>query len=181
MSDESGHWPKFITKAVNAVKKAVKAVGSVLAIGKAALDISPTTAKIAVASGLAVGRVKQPLRIFTKVFKSKVFSSYKGTPVLKQSILNGSMSISNTIFLDKGEDRISVLKHEWGHTVHESLMGSTKYITKIAIPSVTGNKLHFEPYYSQPWERSADFFGGANNGPYLDGSEVMAGVYFIMP
>jgi len=117
-----------------------------------------------------------------KCLDAKVFSSYKGTPVLKEDILDGSMSIFNTIFLLSSEERVEVVKHEWGHTVQQSLMGTPKYLIQIAVPSFIGanSNLNDDVYFSLPWERSADFFGGANNGPYLDGLGFRVGLYLIM-
>lgn len=91
------------------------------------------------------------------------------------------MSVCNTIFMSRTEEDINIVKHEWGHTVQQSIMGTSKFIKRIAIPSIIGFNLNVKDYYSQPWERSADFFGGANNGPYKDGSGFWAGLYFIMP
>ena len=111
---------------------------------------------------------------------AKVFSSYKGTPVLKQDISGGSMSVCNTIFLSSATQDVETVKHEWGHTVQQALMGTPKFMTRIAAPSLIGAALNVEDYYSQPWERSADFFGGATHS-YSDDSGFWAGLYFIMP
>lgn len=72
------------------------------------------------------------------------------------------------------------VKHEWGHTVQESFLG-IRYIYKIAIPSVIGWALNAKKYYSQLWERSADFFGGANRGEYSRGSGKKAVIWFLLP
>ena len=79
---------------------------------------------------------------------------------------------------------IDTVRHEWGHTVQESLMGSQKYFQRIAVPSIISCVISppLKTYYSLPWERSADFFGGANrNTGYHSNSEIFAGIYFIMP
>ncbi len=59
-------------------------------------------------------------------------------------------------------------------------VGTPKFMTHIAVPSRIGAALNVEDYYSQPWERSADFFGGATHS-YSDNSGFWAGLYFIMP
>ena len=106
--------------------------------------------------------------------------SYKGTPVLKQDISDGSMSVCNTIFLSSTSKDIETVKHEWGHTVQQSLMGTPKFMTRIAVPSRIGAGLDVDDYYSQPWERSADFFGGSTH-KYSENSGLWAGLYFVIP
>ena len=187
MDDQSGHWPQWL-------KNAVKTVASVVTQVKAVLSIPSTVVKIAVASTVAVvsgqatvGDVVNDVKNYsffnkdeTKVLNSKVFSSYKGTPVLKQDISGGSMPICNTILLSKSEWDVETVKHEWGHTAQQSLMGTPKFMTRIAVPSLIGAALNVDDYYSQPWERSADFFGGATHS-YSNNSGFWAGLYFIMP
>ena len=99
-----------------------------------------------------------------------------------------SFSLSNTIFLNKNQtasnNGIETVKHEWGHTVQQSLIGTPKYLTKIAIPSAIGCIINpsLKVYYSLPWERSADFFGGVYRSTgYYEDSDTVAGVYLIMP
>ncbi len=195
MSDSSGHWPQWINDAV-------KAVAGFVAKVKAVISIHSTATKIVVASTIAVvsgqATVEDVVSDFknysffntdeTKVLESKVFSSYNGTPVLKHSISGvTSFSLMNTIILNKDETSsnggIDTVKHEWGHTVQESVMIMPKYMTRIAAPSVVGCIVNpsMKTYYSLPWERSADFFGGANRTEYYAGSDVAAGLYLIMP
>ncbi len=196
MSDDSGQWPQWL-------KRVARAVAGTVAKIKAAISIPTTIVKIGVASSVAVVSGKATVgdvindaknyRFYNssekKVLNSKVFSSYKGTPVLKHNVSSiSSFSISNTIFLNKSEnlstDGINTVKHEWGHTVQQSLIGTSKYISKIAIPSMIGYLVNpsSKAYYSLPWERSADFFGDVNRSTgYYDGSEELAGLYLIMP
>lgn len=99
-----------------------------------------------------------------------------------------SFSVSNTIILNKDETisngGIDTIKHEWGHTVQQSLIGTPKYITRIAVPSVVGCIINpsSRTYYSLTWERSADLFGGVNRSDgYYEDSDVEAVLYLIMP
>lgn len=117
-----------------------------------------------------------------------MFSSYEGTPVLRHSIPGiTSFSISNTIVLNRNSNGIDTVRHEWGHTVQQSLMGTPKYINRIAIPSIAGNLItrnnpNPKLYYSLPWEYSADFFGGVERSSgYYEGSDIVGGIYFLMP
>ncbi len=104
-----------------------------------------------------------------------------------------SFSISNTIFLKDTEinnsDGIDAVKHEWGHTVQQNIMGTPKYLVKVALPSMLGYK--FGPfaanYYSQPWERNADYFGNTHRNPgtngfsgYSSNSDFWSTYYFMM-
>ena len=124
-----------------------------------------------------------------KVLDSKVFSFYNGTPVIKHNIPQiSSFSISNTIILNNNKTinngGIDTVKHEWGHTVQQSLIDTPKYIARIAAPSVIGCIINPSDkiYYSLPWERSADFFGGVERSSgYYEGSDIIGGIYFLMP
>ena len=103
--------------------------------------------------------------------KSSVLSFYKGSTVVRQGIEpDGACSILGTIWLGTnfslGKD--SVIRHEFGHSVQERLLGPS-YLTTIAIPSISyymyEKKAHAGPlaYYSAPWERTAELFGNANS------------------
>ena len=184
------------------ITTAVKVVASVVTQAKAVVNIPSTVAKIAVASTVAVASGKatfddvvNDVKNFsffnndeTKVLESKVFSSYKGTPVLRHEISGiTSFSISNTIVLNRAESingrGINTVKHEWGHTVQQSLIGTPKYLARIALPSIIGCIANppSKTYYSLPWERSADFFGGVVSTDYYEGSGIVAGWYFMLP
>ena len=68
--------------------------------------------------------------------------------------------------------------------MQQSLIGTPKYMSRIAPPSVISCIVNpsSKTYYSLPWERSADFFGGASRTTgYHTGSDVVAGLYLIMP
>ena len=123
------------------------------------------------------------------VLKSKIFSSYKGTPVIRQGLSNGSsFSFANTIMLNNIEDDnpigILTVKHEWGHNVQDTLIGTPNFIFRIAVPSMIGCAINppEQTYYSLPWERSADYFGGVNrgNGYYYSGSDIGAFLYLLI-
>lgn len=43
-----------------------------------------------------------------------------------------------------------------------------------------GATLGVDDYYSQPWEKSADYFGGANNS-HSKYSEIGSTLYFMVP
>ena len=64
---------------------------------------------------------------------------------------------------------------------HDADLGFYKYVRYIAIPSLT----HRDPtdYYSNPWELTADLFGGAQRpggtSYYVDGAVAEALQYFV--
>ena len=194
MSDSSGYWPQWINNSVRAVAGFVTKVKAVLSIPTTIVKIA-VASTVAVASGQAtVGDIVNDAKNYdffntdeTKVLVSKVFSSYNGTPVLRHDISGVTpFSVSNTIILNKGKTvsngGIDTVKHEWGHTVQQSLMGTPKYIIRIAVPSVISCIVNppSKTYYSLPWERSADFFGGATH-TYSEDSGFWAWLYFLMP
>ena len=106
----------------------------------------------------------------SKVLDAEYFSFYKGQLVVRGEFpLNRSASFG-IMFLDKDETRIETVQHEWGHFVQLGTMGLSNYLLSVAIPSVMSDP--YDPYYySNPWERTADFFGGVNrSGGYKEGS-----------
>lgn len=111
---------------------------------------------------------------------SKVISFYKGSLVVRQNILDGYFSIGGTVFLNSNTSYSSDdLNHEWGHSIQERILGK-RYFANIAIPSVLNYHFGSGPYYSKPWERTADWFGGVNRGNYVDGSLGWGIAYFIL-
>ncbi len=156
-----------------------------------------TAAKVGITSGYAilsgkatVEEVEEDLRNFDffntdpqKCIDAHVFSSYNGTPVIKHSFGSGSMSVCNTIFLSKNTSDEDIVRHEYGHTIQQALLGNLKFMAHIGVPSLIGAAFSVNDYYSQPWERSADFFGGVQNHDYNIGaraSGILSCAYFIL-
>jgi hypothetical protein len=96
------------------------------------------------------------------VLDSHYFSLYKGNIVIRHSLPGTSCAMFGIIFLNKNETRISTVKHEWGHTQQEKIMGIFNYCIYIGIPSYVGYKNNVSRYYAQPWEHSADVLGGVH-------------------
>ena len=119
------------------------------------------------------------------VGKSDRVSFYKGVPVFRHNFFDSSASIFGMIFLHRIDGDEYTIRHEWGHIVQSILMGQGKFLIRIALPSVITNILSdYNPtiramYYSFPWERSADFFGGVDRGDYKKGSLIIALVYLF--
>ncbi len=97
------------------------------------------------------------------VLDSSFFSFYKGVPVIRyDGERSGTFGI---MFLQReGSDlRVDTVKHEWGHIPQLLILGPLKFGIFIGIPSALelGKYFYGGNYYRQPWEASADFFGGA--------------------
>jgi hypothetical protein len=113
------------------------------------------------------------------VKNSQVMSFHKGVPYFIVNTGLGSFSLGGILF-QKGSDE-NIVKHEWGHTVQLKTWGMAKYLYLYALPSFTcatiatleyrgwlhtgfGEWLNRDfNYYKLPWERTAEFFGGASN------------------
>ena len=74
---------------------------------------------------------------------------------------------------DKNDPEI--IKHEHGHYLQYQQIGFLKYIFAIAIPSLLHDSAN---YYSQPWEVTADLFGGVTGHYHSPGSEE-AGLTYL--
>ncbi len=108
--------------------------------------------------------------------EAKVLSFYKGSTVVKQNVI-GTCSILGTIWSNTNDKTVDIM-HEYGHSVQERILG-LNYLTRIALPSVVymlyDSKIGGtgKDYYSTPWERTADWFGGVKenrNFEYKHGS-----------
>jgi hypothetical protein len=160
----------------NSTASIIKGAGVVLTYARAIAWAPITFVEIAVASCVYAGfdadkwgDVWEDWKNFSffnddpqKCLDAKVFSSYRGSPVIRQSN-KSSCGIFNTIFLStKGGDGklANDLNHEWGHLVQETFLGPN-YIPLVAIPSLITHEIDPRDryYYSMPWERTADFFG----------------------
>lgn len=73
---------------------------------------------------------------------------------------------------DKSDPEI--VKHEHGHFVQYQQLGLIKYIFAIALPSIANDP---RDYYSQPWEVTADIFGGVTSHYHSPGSEEAGMAY----
>ena len=97
------------------------------------------------------------------VINTKTIGFYKGSTIVKQNVV-GTCSIFGTIWVNGYFDN-NALHHEYGHSIQEQKL-KTKYISRIAIPSVLyyfydiRNNGNNYDYYSTPWERTADWLGG---------------------
>jgi hypothetical protein len=84
------------------------------------------------------------------------------------------------MFVDKGNwVNADTIKHEYGHFIQLGILGLPKFTLGIAIPSLIGTQTYKGHYESQLWERTADWFGGANNGPYNKNSLGWSILYFL--
>lgn len=125
-----------------------------------------------------------------EVISSQKVSFYRGLPVIRFSNnFLSSFQVGGIIFLKYGRND-DALKHESGHGIQESMQGLTKYLMRIALPSVIMNLVGREHqnvnnfYYNFPWERTADWLGGASRTTGIDkhrkGSLAIGIIYLIL-
>ena len=105
-----------------------------------------------------------------KVLESNYFSAYKGKLVIRLPIGTNAFSFGIMFLgndLGTGSDAIATVRHEYGHTQQLEKLGIWKYITQVAIPSVTAYRLDLKKdlpysYFTAPWEADADKYGGVD-------------------
>ena len=122
------------------------------------------------------------------------FSFYNGKPVLMADLpFEGSAFSFGIIVIDdyykeeyvQDSSFSTTLNHEYGHAVHMEKVGVATYTATVAVPSLVcaGLSHVFSPvdkyYYSLPWERIADQFGGVDR-TCLPGADTVATVYKIL-
>ena len=162
MTDDTGHWPKWLENAVNWVNDKIvqpvkKFVSDVIEDVKN-FDINNQDEK--------------------KVLESNYFSVYKGVPVVR---INGNRSGSfGTIFLTRETNNRSnpedVVRHEYGHTKQLQKLGVVKYAIDIGIPSAL--EIGGGDYYSRPWEITADIYGEVQSRNHAK-EDIDAGFAYI--
>ena len=105
-----------------------------------------------------------------KALASHYFSAYKKKLVVRLPIGTNAFSFG-VLFLgndvDKRSDSIATVQHEYGHTQQFERLGIGRYITRVAIPSLTAYNLDADKklpysYYTAPWESEADVYGGVD-------------------
>ena len=120
------------------------------------------------------GEEKQAITAFMSGFT--VY--YRGVRLNHNYLTESSFTLPENIYLHDNQLDVNTLRHEYGHAVQARILGHKKYIKYIAVFSVAGyiaseaNEEYRKYYYSQPWERGADYYGsvaGREEG-YLDGS-----------
>ncbi len=105
---------------------------------------------------------------------SKKVSFYQGVPVIRVDLPEQRSGSFLGIWL-VGSNSANTIKHEWGHTIQQGIMGWAKYLTMVGLPSWKHwgqNKWHInKDYYVNPWDGGADYFGGV--APRNDGYHTM--------
>ncbi|MCQ3035439.1 MAG: hypothetical protein MJ248_04435 [Bacilli bacterium] len=105
----------------------------------------------------------------SKVLSASAVSFYKGIPVfMDHRERSGTFTF---ILLDKNteyrDDDVpsQILKHEYGHTYQQMILGPISYLINVGLPSwkMFGN---YNNYYDRPIETMADMFGGASVGDH---------------
>jgi len=86
------------------------------------------------------------------------FSRYKGCLVIRFKIPTKRSFSLGALFIDRRDNTVATMKHEYGHTVQLKELGLLRYLVFIAIPSVFSQSSGMK-YYEQMWEVTADIFG----------------------
>jgi len=104
-----------------------------------------------------------------KALNAKYVSAYRGQVVIKWLPNGRSGSLGPVMLLDPDEDVINggiqTVQHEGGHYVQYRALDPVVYYMCIGIPSFFSQAQTNKDYYSQPWEITADIYGGVNRGP----------------
>ena len=109
-----------------------------------------------------------------KVLEARVFSAYKRRFVIRcggpggRSFSIGVLFISSKLEAGDGV-AADIVRHEYGHTEQLKRLGLFRYLRAIAWPSMRSRKTGVE-YFSQPWEVTADMYGGVER-EHLAGAE----------
>jgi len=116
------------------------------------------------------------------------FAFYKGDLVISVSFLGSAAATFGIIFMGSENlertDFANTLKHEHGHAVHMRLVGNPSYLITTAIPSLAFAAatnigiFPYEYYYDLPWERIANYLGGAE-GHTLPMSDAWGTWYYL--
>ena len=106
------------------------------------------------------------------VVTSEMVSFYKGMPSVKiDNLPEGRSGSFLGMWLAPSVNENKV-KHEWGHSIQQGVMGALKYGLFVAIPSYFHFGAHKWPrvpcYYVRPWEVVADYFGGVDPHAWED-------------
>ena len=91
---------------------------------------------------------------------TKKVSFYQGVPVIKVNLSEDRSGSFLGIWLVGSNDSDDI-RHEWGHTIQQGIMGWAKYLVLIGLPSWREWSIY--PYYQRPWEIMADYFGGVQS------------------
>ena len=103
------------------------------------------------------------------VLDAESIAFYKGVPVVKSSIVEGTAFSCGVIIMGSDVASEELVRHEYGHTQQLKELGILTYISTVVVPSVTGFMVDViadmseSMYYSLPWERQADIMGNANH------------------
>ena len=120
------------------------------------------------------------------VLDAEKISFYKGVPVIKfdHGVLT-SFSLGGIFLNNSNPINEMTIKHEYGHSVQQMILGHDKYLYSVFLPSTIYNMLSrdytalADKYFSMPWERTADLFGNAEHEKYEDYSLLLSLLYLL--
>ena len=102
------------------------------------------------------------------ILSSQYSAFYKGILVVRLPIGTDAFSLGPIICLGNDVSSQETVRHEYGHSVHYSIIGPDKYFRYVFVPSLIGywSGVSYGEYYSQPWEYTADILGQADRKDY---------------
>ena len=113
---------------------------------------------------------------------SEKVSFYQGVPVIKVNLSEDRSGSFLGIWL-VGSNTANTIRHEWGHTIQQGIMGWAKYLAMVGLPSWQKWRLDKWDYYRNPWDGGADYFGGVaprSDDPRTREDEVRAIWYLVV-
>ena len=78
----------------------------------------------------------------------------------------------------------NILNHEYGHTLQQEEIGTIRYLSYVALPSIVINvvsrksKVIADNYYNFPWEYDADMRGGVYRPEHNSFSAFSSALYW---
>lgn len=120
------------------------------------------------------------------VVQSQMMSFYNGVPIIRADMGGGRSGSVGIIMLDRTNVNDDTVRHEFGHVPQLMMLGITRYLLCIGLPSYKEwHKRTSWTYYQAPWDAGADLFGGVTRGysnvDYERALKYLVYSYFLGP
>ncbi len=116
------------------------------------------------------------------VVQSQTMSFYNGVPIIRANMGGGRSGSVGIIMLDKTSVNADTVRHEFGHVPQLMMLGITRYLLCIGLPSYKEwHKRTSWTYYQAPWDAGAEYYGGANNAsPALTQTDINRSKIYLL-
>lgn len=108
------------------------------------------------------------------VFNAKKVSFYKGVPIFKFNYNRSGSFLA--IFMTRGRESSTTLRHEFGHNIQQLILGPINYLLCVGLPSWQEWSNRY--YYDRPWEITADILGGVTTRKHKN-VDIQRGYSFL--